>query len=121
MNINLRRLAGRIIRQTPRKQPRKAMSMSSTPLVDKTITYKDLRLLLGLGGVLTTCAIVRTGDVHEAQVKTSCSAMKGSGSDVLMLEPHTEASTGIMFPHLCNAMTFAGCGLRVKYGFVKVS
>lgn len=25
-----------------------------------------------------------------------------------------------MFPRLCNGMTFAGCGVRVKWGFVKV-
>jgi hypothetical protein len=26
-----------------------------------------------------------------------------------------------LFPRLCNGMTFVGCGVRVKYGFVKVS
>lgn len=37
-----------------------------------------------------------------------------------MLSPSKEPSTGILFPRLCNGMTFAGCGCRVKYGFVKV-
>ena len=36
------------------------------------------------------------------------------------LAPTKEPSTGILFPRLCNGMTFAGCGVRVKYGFVKV-
>ncbi len=34
--------------------------------------------------------------------------------------PIKEAATGILFPQLCNGMFFAGCGVRVKYGFVKV-
>ena len=25
-----------------------------------------------------------------------------------------------MFPKLCNGLTFVGCGVRIKYGFVKV-
>jgi len=37
-----------------------------------------------------------------------------------MLGPTKEASTGILFPQLCNGLTFVGCGVRVKYGFVKV-
>ena len=37
-----------------------------------------------------------------------------------MLSPKTEEATGILFPRLCNGMTLAGCGVRVKWGFVKV-
>lgn len=37
-----------------------------------------------------------------------------------MLGPKEEPTTGILFPHLCNGMTFVGCGVRIKYGFVKV-
>ena len=37
-----------------------------------------------------------------------------------MLSPSKEPATGILFPRLCNGMTLAGCGVRVKYGFVKV-
>jgi len=38
----------------------------------------------------------------------------------MMGTPTEERSTGILFPNLCNAMTFVGCGVRIKYGFVKV-
>lgn len=31
-----------------------------------------------------------------------------------------EKSTGIIFPQLCNAMSLVGCGVRIKWGFVKV-
>lgn len=40
--------------------------------------------------------------------------------EIIMLGPTKEKSTGILFPQLCNAMQFVGCGVRVKYGFVKV-
>jgi len=38
----------------------------------------------------------------------------------IMLSPVTEPATGILFPKLCNGMSLAGCGVRYKYGFVKV-
>lgn len=37
-----------------------------------------------------------------------------------MIAPVKEPATGKMFPKLCNGMTLAGCGVRVKWGFVKV-
>jgi len=39
---------------------------------------------------------------------------------MILFEPTKEASTGILFPRLCNALTFVGCGVRVKWRFVKV-
>lgn len=42
------------------------------------------------------------------------------GAEPAMLEPSKEQATGILFPRLCNGMTLAGCGVRVKWGFVKV-
>ena len=43
------------------------------------------------------------------------------GAEPVMLSPSKEPATGILFPRLCNGMTLAGCGVRVKWGFVKVS
>jgi hypothetical protein len=37
-----------------------------------------------------------------------------------MLGPTKEKATGILFPQLCNGYTLVGCGVRVKYGFIKV-
>ncbi|KAL7552758.1 hypothetical protein ACHAWF_015996 [Thalassiosira exigua] len=37
-----------------------------------------------------------------------------------MLSPSKEPATGILFPRLCNGMTLAGCGVRVKWSFIKV-
>ena len=36
------------------------------------------------------------------------------------IAPTKEPATGILFPKLCNGLTFVGCGVRYKYGFVKV-
>jgi hypothetical protein len=49
----------------------------------------------------------------------SCDARKNTG-DVVMLGPTVEPATGILFPRLCNALTFVGCGVRVKWRFAKV-
>jgi hypothetical protein len=43
-----------------------------------------------------------------------------TSGDVLMLGPTKEKATGILFPQLCNGYTLVGCGVRVKYAFVKV-
>eukprot|EP00804_Cyclotella_cryptica_P023207 CCRYP_000394-RA/>CCRYP_000394-RA protein AED:0.03 eAED:0.03 QI:94/1/1/1/0.5/0.4/5/2829/249 len=51
---------------------------------------------------------------------TQCSAPTSLGAEAVMLSPKTEPATGILFPRLCNGMTLAGCGVRVKWGFVKV-
>lgn len=75
-------------------------------------------ILLGGGAV----AVLTVGNNHhqDANTTTQCSALSKTGGDVVMLAPHKERSTGIMFPGLCNGMSFAGCGVRIKYGFVKV-
>eukprot|EP00986_Skeletonema_menzelii_P007707 scaffold3044_cov161-Skeletonema_menzelii.AAC.5 len=51
---------------------------------------------------------------------SQCSVTPQLGAEPTMLSPATEPKTGILFPRLCNGMTFVGCGVRVKYGFVKV-
>ena len=52
--------------------------------------------------------------------KTYCDAAIPTGGDVIMLAPTKEKATGILFPGLCNGLRFVGCGVRVKYGFIKV-
>jgi hypothetical protein len=55
----------------------------------------------------------------DSSSTVQCSAAP-LGVEPVMLSPSKEPATGILFPRLCNGMTFAGCGVRVKYGFVKV-
>ena len=43
------------------------------------------------------------------------------GGDVISTgTPVKEKATGILFPQLCNGFYLAGCGVRIKYGLVKV-
>jgi len=70
--------------------------------------------LAGVGVVAATTSLMK----HEE--KTYMDA-RGSGLPVIMAgDAVEEADTGIMFPPMCNGFTFAGCGVRIKYVFVKV-
>jgi len=130
--IITRRLMSRatavMTRQSPARTVASITSAHNNPIMTNSTTpssllllassrYTNLCLLLGFG--LTTSYAIGITETDNTNT-TSCSARKGGGGDVLMLEPHKETSSGILFPHLCNAMTFVGCGVRVKYGFVKV-
>jgi hypothetical protein len=43
-----------------------------------------------------------------------------SGDIIGVGAPVKEKATGILFPHMCNAMTLVGTGVRVKYYVAKV-
>jgi len=66
----------------------------------------------------TTGAIATTTsaweDNNNNNTTTKCDMITPIGPTV------KEPATGILFPHLCNGLTFVGCGVRVKYVFVKV-
>ena len=40
-------------------------------------------------------------------------------ASIIMPPPIEEKATGILFPANENALSFVGCGVRVKYGFIK--
>lgn len=65
------------------------------------------------------CAATNVDPRQDTVSLVRCSAPFG-GDPVMMLAPEQEPATGIMFPRLVNGMTLAGCGVRVKWGFVKV-
>lgn len=77
----------------------------------KFIQYSILSA--GIVTILTAANVKETND-------TSTFCEKSLSQEAFMLGPTKEGSTGILFPHLCNGMQFVGCGVRVKYGFVKV-
>ena len=87
---------------------------------NKTIAAASTAIL-----VTTTAAVAvynkNNETLHHYSSATLCSAPPLLGAEATMLSPATEPKTGILFPRLCNGMTFVGCGVRVKYGFVKVS
>mmetsp|Transcript_26279 Transcript_26279/g.38595 ORF Transcript_26279/g.38595 Transcript_26279/m.38595 type:complete len:277 (+) Transcript_26279:51-881(+) len=75
----------------------------------------------GTAILLTAAALLYTTTNDAKNNEASlCSVAPRLGAEPTMLSPATEPKTGILFPRLCNGMTFVGCGVRVKYGFVKV-
>ena len=82
---------------------------STTNAQRKLIQYSIITT--GLITFLTTVMPTAADDNQNAN-RTLC--------EIIMLGPTKEKSTGILFPQLCNGMQFVGCGVRVKYGFVKV-
>jgi len=54
--------------------------------------------------------------------KVSLAAKKmPTGGDVINSgTPVKEDATGILFPQLCNGYYLAGCGVRIKWGLIKV-
>lgn len=107
------------IQKTPRRfitsngASKRIQSSSSSPHAQEMLIKCSIAAT-GLITLLTT-VIPLSSDENT----TFCDVRK-MGGEVVMLGPTKEPSTGILFPHLCNGMQFVGCGVRVKYGFVKV-
>lgn len=87
---------------------------------NKLIQYSVLAA--GLASLLSVTVTI-SGDNNgrnETKNTTFCDNLRKTGGEIMLLGPTKEAGTGILFPHLCNGMQFVGCGVRVKYGFIKV-
>lgn len=70
--------------------------------------------------LLLAAIFLHTSESDAGSSSTAQCSAAPFGVEPVMLSPSKEPATGILFPKLCNGMTFAGCGVRVKYGFVKV-
>jgi len=103
-------------------------SFSSWSNLNKTFTNQNnknqtfIQMSMLTAGFLTLIATTTaTSSTNNSNRFTFCDYnRKNTAGNVIMLGPTKEPSTGILFPHLCNGMQFVGCGVRVKYGFVKV-
>lgn len=83
----------------------------------------DFRLFLVTAAAFGTAAVASSNPSITSNTiagSASCDSNRAKGADVVMLGPTAEPSTGILFPRLCNGMTFVGCGVRVKWRVVKV-
>ncbi len=103
--IRTRRYGGGLARPISQGRP--------SPAPSATALYVSSTTLL-----LATFLHVAKSDAESSSL-AQCSAAP-LGVELVMLSPSKEPATGILFPKLCNGMTFAGCGVRVKYGFLKV-
>ena len=99
--------------------------MSNAGLKATPATAKQMKMIqysiiaTGLVTLLSAAVPISQVDDFDSNI-TLCEYKNKLGGDVVMLGPTKEPGTGILFPHLCNALQFVGCGVRVKYGFVKV-
>jgi hypothetical protein len=104
-------------------------ALSAAP---KTSTHQDASkktsLVMAMGMIAVTIdynnrtnsGVLSVGSLSCDRV-TACDRRVYSSGDVLSVGKITsEPSTKIQFPALCNAMSLAGVGVRVKYVFVNV-
>lgn len=89
---------------------------AATARVTNANRHRLLHVALAGAAGATVLATVTTANISAP---AGCE-MNKSGGEVVMLAPTKEPATGILFPRLCNGMQFVGCGVRVKWGFVKV-
>jgi len=83
--------------------------------------YKNSNNAAILLTALSTGGIVMMALCAPSEVALCDNRIKSHlGGEIVMLEPTKELATGILFPRLCNGLTFVGCGVRVKWSFVKV-
>jgi len=76
-----------------------------------------------VGYTATSSSEFKFGELKQSSILggpnfVQCKAV--SYNSINNIAPTQEKKTGILFPKLCNGLTFVGCGVRVKYRFVKV-
>mmetsp|Transcript_1116 Transcript_1116/g.1613 ORF Transcript_1116/g.1613 Transcript_1116/m.1613 type:complete len:274 (+) Transcript_1116:89-910(+) len=72
-----------------------------------------------------SACLMLSSSSSSTDTRTQCDyqrtkSLRTLAGDVVMLGPTKEPGTGILFPRLCNGLTFVGCGVRIKYGFIKI-
>jgi len=91
---------------------------SNTSPISKIVSKDKSYLVIGTA-LLLVGGSYGSSDERKVKSTTFCDGRK-LGNDVVMLGPTAEPSTGILFPRLVNGLTFVGCGVRVKWRFIKV-
>lgn len=69
---------------------------------------------------VVTAAGLYTNTTATSTITSNAAKVPTSGDVVSMGTLTTEPQTGIKFPPLCNGLSLAGVGVRIKYVFVKV-
>jgi hypothetical protein len=81
----------------------------------------ELTGAIGLLVVVASIAADQHNHSNNLTQRVLCAAKIPTSGDVLSIGKITkEPATGISFPALCNGMSLAGVGVRIKYIFVKV-
>ena len=111
-HLSARRSAAALLGRTGARNSSNSTSASQVPSTATTA-------LLAATAVAAAVAH-QTFSSHHSSTLLESNRIPSSGDVISAGTPSKEPSTGILFPPLCNGYTFAGCGVRVKYGFVKV-
>jgi hypothetical protein len=109
-----------VSRQFCQRSVRRVSLTSSKRFVNNSVLFGEKNNFKRLSNVLVLSGITSFALVMYQMNHTNCAVNPKNGGDVVMLAPTKEPATGILFPNLCNGLKFVGCGVRVKYGFVKV-
>ena len=112
-----------LVRQISSSKPKASASTSKVFPSSSSSLQSSASLLVVTSAAAATATYLYVTDntINVADAPTvQCSAAAPLGGEPVMLSPSKEPATGILFPRLCQGMTFVGCGVRVKYGFVKV-
>eukprot|EP00581_Thalassiosira_minuscula_P009035 CAMPEP_0183702562 /NCGR_PEP_ID=MMETSP0737-20130205/623_1 /TAXON_ID=385413 /ORGANISM="Thalassiosira miniscula, Strain CCMP1093" /LENGTH=274 /DNA_ID=CAMNT_0025929191 /DNA_START=36 /DNA_END=860 /DNA_ORIENTATION=+ len=100
-----------------------ARPLSRNAVIESSVSSPTTAFPFTSGSLLVAATLLCTAVNHIAPDNDNASLVQCSaplGAEPVMLSPEKESATGILFPRLCNGMTLAGCGVRVKWGFVKV-
>lgn len=76
-------------------------------------------MMLGLG-IAATVGTVTVFDIDSNYSPLQAIPITFCDTFPVINGPVKEPKTGILFPELCNGMHLVGCGVRVKFGLVKV-
>ena len=106
--------SSRVITRVTRSRPLTTLSRTTTA-TSSTSRLATTFVLLGAGA-----AAAYVTSTTPAQRVFMAASMPLGGDIISSGKPVKEKATGILFPALCNGYYLAGCGVRIKYGFVKV-
>ena len=101
------------------RQTKSFNSITKKAVTTNAKNNATMLLAFSTGSVIAMSSLYHHQSVQNSN-KICCDSRAPLSGDIVMLEPTKEPSTGILFPRLCNALTFVGCGVRVKWRFVKV-
>lgn len=112
----------RFVASTASRSSSATTSSSSSSLFSYSSSYSSSRSYADwiLVGVVATTASLIHNKSKDRKTTLLAASLPSSGDIISAGVPLKEPATGILFPQLCNGYYFAGCGVRVKYGFVKV-
>ena len=119
---NLRSVTTTATASSATKQVTSSSSSSSSQkwALVTTTTGLSLLTLYSLHNHVSSSSSQLSNQSQKTSAYKSLFPESTTSCEVVMIGPIKEPSTGILFPQLCNGMQFVGCGVRVKYGFVKV-